>query len=223
MLTTVVEVGDTYDPLWDQGFEGVELAARWVVVVSAAVVFVGVLWSFVEAGRSARRRAADVAASLAWWRRWGLAVVGGFVALLVVWQVRQSFEPSEEAAPIETADEVDQGFEGGVQDKWSISADGDAPGSYIFSMIRTFSPLEEADVEHLGGRFVWPEAQLDLCDVNIWGVGDGFVQIGAISTTTEGCPGLLSAFVDFGLPETACVFVRSHGVDDEYCAPLVVE
>lgn len=210
------------DPLWDQGFEGVELVARWVVVVSASVVLVGVLWSFVELPRSARRRAVDVTASLAWWRKWGLAVAAGFVALLVLWQVRQAFDPSEEATPTETSDEADQGFEGGVQDDWSISADGDAPGSYIFSMIKTFSPLEEADVEDLGGRFVWPETELELCDVNIW-AGDGFVQIGTVSPTTEGCPGMLEAFVDFGLPETACVFVRSNGIDDEYCAPLAVE
>ncbi len=30
---------------------------------------------------------------------------------------------------------------------------------------------------------------------------------------------MLAAFVDFGVPETACLSVRSNGVDDEYCAP----
>jgi hypothetical protein len=27
-------------------------------------------------------------------------------------------------------------------------------------------------------------------------------------------------FEEFGPPETACVYVRVDGVDDEYCAPL---
>jgi len=35
--------------------------------------------------------------------------------------------------------------------------------------------------------------------------------------------GMLPAFVDFGLPESACLFVRSDGIDDEYCAPLAVD
>jgi hypothetical protein len=90
-------------------------------------------------------------------------------------------------------------------------------------MIKTFSPMEEADVEGLVGRLVWPQTEIDLCDVNIYSAGDAFVQVGIVSPTTEGCPGMLPAFVDLGLPQTACLFVRSNGVDDEYRTPLAVD
>jgi hypothetical protein len=59
-----------------------------------------------------------------------------------------------------------------------------------------------------------------LCDVSVKGAGEGFVQIGIIYPTTEGCPGMREAFIEFGLPETACLFVRSNDVDDEFCAQL---
>lgn len=53
--------------------------------------------------------------------------------------------------------------------------------------MKTFSPLEEGDVEATGGRLVRPETELELCDVDIW-----------------------------GLPQTACLFVSSNGTDDEF-------
>ncbi len=45
--------------------------------------------------------------------------------------------------------------------------------------------------------------------------------MGVVTPTTEGCPGMLPAFVQYGVPETACLFVRSGVVDDEYCAPPI--
>lgn len=213
---TLYDFGDG-TPLWEE-FTGVELVAGWLVVVSAAVVLIGVVWSFVELIRSPERRSEDVAASVAWWRKWGMLVVGVAVAL---WVLGQIFSQAEEAFPIDTADE---NGEVRVQaDEWSITPDGESPGSYIFHMIKTFSPLEETDVDDLGGRLVWPEAEIDLCDIEIQGVGDGFVQIGIVSPTTEGCPGMLQAFEDLGLPQTACLFVRSDGIADEFCAPLTVD
>lgn len=218
VLFTLVDAGDG-DMLWEQGFTGVELVAKWLMVASAAVALVGVLWSFFELTRSAGRRSEDVAASVAWWQKRWMLVVAAAVALWVLGQI-VSLTQDEDATPLETADE---GEERVVQDEvWKITPDGDSPGSYIFHMVKTFSPLEQADVEDLGGRFVWPEAEIDLCEIEIQAVGDGFVQIGIVSPTTEGCPGMLQAFVDFGLPQTACLFVRSDGTDDEYCAPLTV-
>ena len=46
---TVVDFAyNTREPLWSQGYDGVELVARWLVTASATVVLVGVLWSVVE-------------------------------------------------------------------------------------------------------------------------------------------------------------------------------
>ena len=213
---TLVDFADG-EPIWSQGYSGDDLVGNWLVIASASVVLIGVVWSLIEVVGSAERRSQEVAASVAWWRKWGLMVVGVAVAL---WVLGQVFSETENAPPIETADEGNDGRV--LEDEWTITPDGDADGSYIFSMIKTFGPLDEADVEDLGGRFVWPETEIEMCDVNIWGVGDGFVQIGIISPTTEGCPGMLPAFVDFGLPQTACLFFRSDGTDDEFCAPLTV-
>ena len=113
-----------------------------------------------------------------------------------------------------------------MDEEWRIALSEQGGGIHTVFMIKTFSPLEEADIEDLGGRLVWEEAEIDLCAVGIRSVGDGFVQIGDIFSTAEGCDkdtGMRQAFDEFGPPETACVYVRAHGVDDEYCAPLTVD
>ena len=114
---------------------------------------------------------------------------------------------------------------GPVQDEeWRIELGNG--GIHTVVLMKTFSPLDEADVQDLGGRLVWPETKIDLCRVGVRAVGDGFLQIGDIFQTTEGCedgPGMQQAFDDFGLPETACVFVRSNDLKDEHCAPLAVD
>jgi hypothetical protein len=155
---------------------------------------------------------------VAWWRKWGMLVVGVAVAL---WVLGLVFSETENAQPIDTADEGDESRL--LDDEWSITPDDDDADSYIFSMIKTFSSLDEPDEGGVGGRLVWPETEIELCDVNSWGVGEGFVQVGIVSPTTEGCPGMLQAFIDFGLPQTACLFVRSNGIDDEFCARLTVD
>ncbi len=109
--------------------------------------------------------------------------------------------------------------------EWRIALDDEGVGIHTVFMIRTFTPLREADVEDLGGRLVWEETEIELCAIGIRSVGDEFLQIGDIFQTTEGCAantGMQQAFDEFGLPESACVFVRANGVDDEYCAPLAV-
>ena len=112
------------------------------------------------------------------------------------------------------------------EEAWRIVLNDQGPGIHSVWMIRTFSPLREADVQDLGGRLVWEQTEIELCGIGIRSVGDGFLQIGDGFQTTEGCgtnTGMQQAFDDFGLPRTACVFVRSDGVDDEYCAPLAVD
>jgi hypothetical protein len=113
-----------------------------------------------------------------------------------------------------------------VQDEeWRIALNEQGVGIHAVFMIKTLGPLEEADIEELGGRLVWEETEIELCAIGIRSVGDGFVQIGDIFQTTEGCgpdAGMQQTFDEFGPPETACVYVRADGVDDEYCAPLTV-
>jgi hypothetical protein len=223
---TLVDFGDG-DMLWEQGFTGFELVARWVLIASAAVVLIGVLLSFVELTRSAGRRSRDVGASVAWWRKWGILVVGVAVAL---WVLGQIFAETDDAPPFDIEDEGD---DGPVQDDdrrvaveddvWSIDVDADGVGVHIIHMHKTFGAVEEADIEDLGGRLVWPETEIEVCSADIIAVGDGSVRIGAFFPTAEECPGMGQVFDDFGLPETACLFVRSGGIDDEYCAPLTVD
>lgn len=111
-------------------------------------------------------------------------------------------------------------------EEWRIAVDDDGPGVHTVFMIRTFSPLREVDVQDLGGRLVWEHTEIELCGIGIRAVGDGFLRIGDIFQTTERCranAGMQQAFDDFGPPETACVFVLTGGVEDEYCAPLAVD
>jgi hypothetical protein len=201
------------DPVWSRGYSEAELVGSWLIIASTVMVLIGVLWSV-------EQHLTDVA-GVAWWRGPWVIVVGGVAVLSIIGGVSFIFFGDEDAQL--TATTADEGDVGPVQDEWSITSDGDVAGSYVFSMIKTFSPMEEADVEDVGGRLVWPETEIDLCDVNTYSAGDAFVQIGIVLPTTEGCPGMLPAFVDFGLPESACLFVRSNGIDDEYCAPLVVD
>lgn len=112
-----------------------------------------------------------------------------------------------------------------IDEEWTITLDAEGAGVHTVVMITTFRPLEEADIEDLGGRLVWDEVEVELCRIGIRSVGNGFVQVGDIFQTTEDCDGDLGmpqAFDEFGPPESACVFVRAGGVDDEYCAPLTV-
>ncbi len=201
------------DSVWPRGYSGNRLVGSSLIIASSVVVLIGVLWS-------AEQHLTDVAAA-AWWRRPWVIVVGGVVVLSIIGRVSFIFFGDED--PVVAIDIAGEGDERPVQDEWSITSDGDIAGSYIFSMIKTFSPMEEADMEDLGGRLIWPETEIDLCDVNIYSAGDGFVQIGIVSPTMEGCPGMLPAFEDLGLPETACLFIRSDGIDDEYCEPLTVD
>jgi hypothetical protein len=197
------------DPVWSRGYSAARSAGSWLITASMVAVLVGVLWS---AGQHI-----TAGAAAAWWRRPWLIVVGGVAVLSIVGGVGFVLFGDEGVPP---ATEMGAGEVVSMEDEWSITPDGDMAGNYIFTMIRTFGPTRDADVVGVGGRLVWPEAEIELCDVNIYATGDEFVQIGIISPTTEGCPGMLEAFVRFGLPETACLFVGSDGVNDEYCAPL---
>ena len=207
-------------PLWEQGYTGAELVVRWVMAGSAAVVMIGVLWSLAALYQ---REGQEVAASLAWWRRWGVLAGGIAVALVIGWQVRAAIQ-DEDASPIAIGDEGDDGHE--LEDEWSIltSLGDEGDTLYQVHMIRTFSPLDAGAVEDLGGRLIWPETEIELCGVEILSEGEGLVQIGNYFPAREECAPIMErAFDEYGLPETACLWARSDGVDDEYCAPLELD
>jgi hypothetical protein len=110
--------------------------------------------------------------------------------------------------------------------EWGIALDEETwgPGVYTVFMTANASPLLPDQVEDVSGRLVWDETVVDLCNIEIREMGDGFLHIGDAFQTIEGCgtnpTAMQDAFDEYGFPETGCVAVRADGVDHEYCAPL---
>ena len=110
--------------------------------------------------------------------------------------------------------------------RWGIILDDPDrdPGIHTVLMIADARPVTVDLVEDVSGRLIWDETVVDLCGIGIRREGDGFLHIGDIFQTSEGCgnnpTAMQDAFDEFGLPETACVTVRFGDVDHEYCAPL---
>ena len=109
--------------------------------------------------------------------------------------------------------------------EWGIALDEESwgPGVYTVFMTANASPLLPDQVEDLSGKLIWDETVVELCNIGM-DVGDGFLHIGDTFQTIEGCGAnpnaMQAAFDEFGLPETACLAVRTGGLDHEYCAPL---
>ena len=107
---------------------------------------------------------------------------------------------------------------------WGITIDEAGPGVHLVHMIVDVRPLIPDQVDGVSGRLVWDETVVDLCRIEIREVGVGFVHVGDIFGTDEGCgadpAAMQRAFDEFGLPETACVTVTVDGTDHDYCAPL---
>jgi hypothetical protein len=108
--------------------------------------------------------------------------------------------------------------------EWGITLDAEGPGVGTVSMIVDFGPVPEEDVEGVSGRLIWAETAVDLCGINIRDAGDGFLYVGDIFQTTEGCgsepTAMQDAFDEYGLPERACVGARFDGADHEFCESL---
>jgi hypothetical protein len=159
-------------------------------------------------------------ARLPWWRQRGMLVAGAVVALWAVGIVVANVERHQAAR------ESEEDERGALQtDEWIIDPNGAGDGIAVIYMITTFSPLDESDVDHVGGRLVWDETEIELCGVEVRATDEASVQIGDIFSITQGCNGdtqMRDAFDDFGTPQTACVVVRVRGVDDEHCAPLAL-
>lgn len=109
---------------------------------------------------------------------------------------------------------------------WGIALDDPywGPGIHTIFMIADFHPLTANQVEDLSGRLIWDETEVDLCNISLRHVGDGYLYVGDIFQTIEGCgsnpTAMQDAFDEFGLPDMACLTVTSRGVDHEHCAPL---
>ena len=127
-----------------------------------------------------------------------------------VMEIRSNEEPSpaEELTPVE----------------WGIIIDEARPGVHTVGTIVDVRPLTPDHVDETSGRLIWDETVVDLCGIDIREVGPGFVHVGDIFGSDEGCgsnpTAMQDAFDEFGLPVTACVAVRVAGFDHEYCAPL---
>jgi hypothetical protein len=121
---------------------------------------------------------------------------------------------SEEAPPAEQLRSVE----------WGIAIDDGGSSVHLVHMIVEARPLTPDQVDSVSGRLIWDETVVDLCRIEIREAGLGFVHIGDIFGTDEGCgsnpTAMKDAFDEFGLPQTGCVEVRAAGVDHEYCAPL---
>ena len=125
--------------------------------------------------------------------------------------------------------------------EWTITPDNAGPGIHSIFMIADANPLRVDELQDLGGRLVWEGAQIILCSdpsfpppdagifISIRGVGDGYLRIGDGFQTNNQGPGcsinttMQDVFDDLGLPETACLSVRTGAGIFEYCAPLNVQ
>lgn len=155
-----------------------------------------------------------------WWRQRGMLVAGAVIALWAVGIAVANVERHQ--AALESEEDNRDPMQ---PEEWIIDPDGAGDGIAVVHMVRNF-PLDESDVDDVGGRLVWAETEVELCGVEVRAADEASVQIGDIFSAGHGCDGdtqMRDAFDDFGMPQTACVFVRSRGVDDEHCAPLAID
>jgi hypothetical protein len=71
--------------------------------------------------------------------------------------------------------------------RWEIIPEADwGPGVYTVFMEMDARPLTGTNVDDVSGRLIWDETVVDLCGIG-FDRGNGFLQIGDIFQTTEGC------------------------------------
>lgn len=112
---------------------------------------------------------------------------------------------------------------------WSILPDAPdwGPGVHSITTIVEVRPLTENAMQDMFGYLV-REAEdtvVDLCNVEVREVGNGYVHIGGGCQTIEGCgddpTAMQDVFDAFGPSDYACVGVATTSGDEhEYCAPL---
>lgn len=220
LLFTVYDAG-AGPPVWDRDYVGIELAGIWLFCMSAVLVLLGAVGSALTG-----RPAGGAPLEGGWWHSRETLVAGAVAGAVVgLWAVGFAVGNVERLRSARAGEEEDLRRPPGP-DEWFVDLDGGGNDIPFVHLIETFEPLDESDVEGVGGRLVWDATEIELCTIEIRAIGDGFVQVGNIFSAAEDCDGdttVLDAFDRLGPPPTACLLVRSDGVDDEHCAPLRAE
>ncbi|HSR45060.1 MAG TPA: hypothetical protein VLT15_07505, partial [Acidimicrobiia bacterium] len=71
--------------------------------------------------------------------------------------------------------------------QWRINLDDPGPGVHTVFMEVDARPLTASLVDGLSGKLIWDETVVDLCRIGIRNLEDGFLHIGDIFQTSEGC------------------------------------
>jgi hypothetical protein len=107
---------------------------------------------------------------------------------------------------------------------WGIAPNTNGPGTHLVSMIVEVRPLTPDQIDNLSGKLIWGDTVVDLCSIDVREVGTGYLRIGDIFGTNEGCgnnpAAMHDAFEEHGTPETACITITTIDENHEYCAPL---
>lgn len=194
-------------PLWEQGRSGSRLLGGWIVIVSSIAVMAGVVWSMVT-------HPAEVGAAARWWSTRWIFVVLVLLGLRLVGLVT-----SDTAPPIETGDDG-----GGAEssDVWVAHLDAEGPGGHVVDMGWTFARDIDDTTGH-GGRLIWEEAELGVCNLELHSAGSGLVQVRASFLVTDDCESttpMRDTFAEHGFPGEACLWVETISTKDEHCDAL---
>jgi hypothetical protein len=110
---------------------------------------------------------------------------------------------------------------------WRIQLDEAGPGVHTVYMNVEIDGLAPRRIADTSGSLIWNGMIVELCRIGV-DRDDGFLGVGDIFQTTEGCgpnpTAMQDAFDEFGLPDDACVIIHLEGHDQPiaHCAPLSI-
>lgn len=119
--------------------------------------------------------------------------------------------------------------------EWTIVEQGN--DIWGIAMIVRAEPMTVEHLGEFGGSLVWSETTIELCNnqegmeqagIDVRIEGEGFLDIGdgfESNWQATDCPinvVMADAFVSYGVPDYACIFVEDiGGTKVEYCSPLM--
>ena len=108
---------------------------------------------------------------------------------------------------------------------WGIQLDDAGPGIHSVHMIVEVDLLASEQIGGVSGTLIWDETVVELCGIGFRGDRAGFLRIGDIFQTTEGCgiepSAMQNAFDEFGLPQNACLSIDVNNAQPHsHCEPL---